>query len=196
MRVHEIVSFSARKKFRLTYPPRYECYRCYATFVLRKECYDHVKYRCRVIHNDNSCHNMKNFLEHMSCRNEKEKIADHQSTANMNDLHLFDVGIAKYFAVLGQIDIEKKLYKGYSSKFESRLYSKYFTYRNRYSYELMKPDYYAAKLAQHTVDAILVRNIYMTFMFCIFFTFIFMKSLSNLFYHHFRSHHSILFRCF
>ena len=50
MRVHEIVSFSARKKFRLTYPPRYECYRCYATFVLRKECYDHVKYRCRVIH--------------------------------------------------------------------------------------------------------------------------------------------------
>lgn len=48
-RVSEIASLFAKKRFRRTYPPQYECYRCAETFFFRKECYDHCKYRCKAL---------------------------------------------------------------------------------------------------------------------------------------------------
>ncbi len=45
----DTVKFYGIKRFRLSYPPPYQCYRCFKTFTLRKECYDHGRNRCTVL---------------------------------------------------------------------------------------------------------------------------------------------------
>ena len=150
IRCHDIVSFSARKRFRQTYPPRYECYRCYQVFTLRKEVYDHCKYRCPIIHdyntdtghhdpsgnNNSNGYNVKRFLR-------EQELKQHNT-------HLFDIGAFKFFGglLLPTKEERRKCY-------ESRIYSRHLSARNKYIYDLQKPDYYCAKLAQHIVDTIL-----------------------------------------
>ena len=48
-RVNEIATFFATKRFRRTFPPKYECLRCAETFLFRKECYDHCRRRCSAL---------------------------------------------------------------------------------------------------------------------------------------------------
>ena len=74
--------------------------------------------------------------------------------------HVFDVDLHIHFAALCGGDTRTTrcaAEETTAARHGSRVYSKHFTEKHKYSYDLAKPDYECANLAQHIVDAILVR---------------------------------------
>ena len=145
---HNIVSFSARKRFRYSYPPLYECYRCYQTFLFRKELYNHCKWECSIIHTTE-------FISEIGIENDninKNSSIDHNH--NDHNHHGINIGVGKYYSHLIS---GRNQTQGRSKKrmLESRVYSKTMTDANKYTYNQKSVDYFSAKLAQHVVDAIL-----------------------------------------
>ena len=120
-RVNELASFYAIKRFRRSYPPQYECYRCAETFFFRKECYDHCKHRCKTLA----------AIDWMRPQ------ASNGQPIKESELQLLDRGVIN------------------SNPYRSRIYSRYLTPNNKYSYQGVKPDYYCATLAQPLVEKIL-----------------------------------------
>jgi hypothetical protein len=150
-RCRDTIQLAAVKRYRKLHPPRYECLRCFRTFLLKVEHLDHCKYRCGEVfvgkHTQHANHSNAKTLLHRG--------AILRTRTDINGKHGGSLGATHTLLLPGQATQILDAGVDRSRPHWSRIYSRNLSTTTKYSYKKHPPEYHSAILCQPLVEAIL-----------------------------------------